>query len=41
MAANEVIREVFEKDEGSIELHHEILAGAGAGTIQVLYLSLR
>ncbi len=35
-AANEVLREQFEKEDGSIELQHEILAGAGAGFVQVI-----
>lgn len=34
-AANEYFREQFERDDGSIALHHEIIAGAGAGTCQV------
>ena len=36
LAANEAFREMFEKEDGSIELGHEILAGAGAGFCQVI-----
>ena len=36
MAANEFFREFFEKDDGSIELHHEMISGAGAGFVQVI-----
>jgi hypothetical protein len=32
---NEVLRELFEKEDGSIELVYEVIAGAGAGFIQV------
>lgn len=35
-ATNEFIREHFEKDDGSIDLSHEIISGAGAGSIQVI-----
>jgi len=36
LAANEVFREALENPDGSIALHNEILAGAGAGTCQVI-----
>ena len=36
LAANEVFREMFERPDGSIALHHEILSGAGAGFCQVV-----
>lgn len=36
LAVNEFIREKFEKDDGSIEVHEEILAGGGAGLCQVI-----
>lgn len=36
LTANEVFREYFEKDDGSIELHHEMMSGAGAGFCQVI-----
>lgn len=36
LAANEFFREVFERDDGSIALQHEMLAGAGAGFCQVI-----
>lgn len=36
LSVNEVLRENFEKEDGSIELHHEILSGAGAGFFQVI-----
>jgi solute carrier family 25 aspartate/glutamate transporter 12/13 len=36
LAVNEFIREKFEKDDGSIALHHEVMAGAGAGLCQVI-----
>ena len=36
LAANEAFREMFEKEDGSIELGHEIIAGAGAGFCQVI-----
>ena len=36
LAVNEVLREVFEREDGSIALHHEVLSGAGAGTVQVV-----
>ena len=34
-SANEVLRERFEKEDGSIELIHEVISGAGAGFVQV------
>lgn len=36
LAVNEYIRERFESDDGSIKLQHEVLAGAGAGFVQVV-----
>lgn len=36
LAVNEYLREMYEHDDGSIDLHHEILAGAGAGIAQVI-----
>ena len=36
LAANEFFREQFEKDDGSIALHHEMISGAGAGFCQVI-----
>lgn len=33
---NEYLREMFEHEDGSIDLGHEILAGAGAGFCQVI-----
>eukprot|EP01036_Dinobryon_divergens_P027510 gene27510-36299_t len=36
LAANEYFRELFEREDGSIALHHEVVAGAGAGTCQVI-----
>lgn len=36
LAANDVFREYLEKPDGSIALHHELLAGAGAGACQVI-----
>lgn len=36
LAANEFFRELFEKDDGSIALHHEMVAGASAGICQVI-----
>lgn len=35
-ACNEFFRECFEKDDGSIDLIHEVIAGAGAGFCQGL-----
>ena len=36
LAVNEALREIFEREDGSIALHHEVLSGAGAGTVQVV-----
>jgi solute carrier family 25 aspartate/glutamate transporter 12/13 len=36
LACNEFFREYFEKDDGSIELKHEVLSAAGAGICQVV-----
>jgi solute carrier family 25 aspartate/glutamate transporter 12/13 len=36
LAANEFLRERFERDDGSIELKYEVLAGGGAGFCQVI-----
>jgi len=36
LAANELFREYFEKDDGSIEVYQEIIAGGGAGFCQVI-----
>jgi len=36
LAANEFFRELFEKEDGSIALHHEMVAGASAGICQVI-----
>jgi len=36
LAVNDAVREKFEKDDGSISLGHEILAGAMAGFCQVI-----
>jgi len=36
LATNEFIREIFEEDDGSIALQHEVLAGAGAGFFQII-----
>ena len=36
LAANELFREYFEKDDGSIEVIHEVIAGGGAGFCQVI-----
>lgn len=36
LAVNEKLREYFEKDDGSIALIHEIIAGGGAGFTQVI-----
>ena len=36
MAVNEVLREHYQQLDGSIELQHEVLSGAGAGTFQCL-----
>lgn len=33
-ACNEFFRECFEKEDGSIELIHEVISGAGAGFCQ-------
>ena len=35
-ATNEFIREIFEREDGSIQLIHEVIAGAGAGLVQVI-----
>jgi solute carrier family 25 (mitochondrial aspartate/glutamate transporter), member 12/13 len=35
LAANEYFREMFEKEDGSIRLHHEVLSGGLAGFCQV------
>jgi solute carrier family 25 aspartate/glutamate transporter 12/13 len=35
LAVNEVIRDYYEKPDGSIQLKHEMIAGAGAGFCQV------
>eukprot|EP00607_Mallomonas_marina_P007576 CAMPEP_0182417416 /NCGR_PEP_ID=MMETSP1167-20130531/1867_1 /TAXON_ID=2988 /ORGANISM="Mallomonas Sp, Strain CCMP3275" /LENGTH=290 /DNA_ID=CAMNT_0024590983 /DNA_START=68 /DNA_END=940 /DNA_ORIENTATION=- len=36
LAANEFFREHFEREDGSIALHHEMISGAGAGFCQVI-----
>ena len=36
LAANELFREYFEKEDGSIEVYQEVLAGGGAGFCQVI-----
>lgn len=36
LAANECFREMFEQPDGSIRLHHEVLAGGLAGFCQVI-----
>lgn len=36
LAANEYFRELFERDDGSIALHHEVLSGGLAGFCQVI-----
>ncbi len=35
LAVNEKMREYFEKEDGSISLRHEMIAGATAGLCQV------
>lgn len=36
LAANETFREKLENEDGSIDLHNEVLAGASAGFCQVI-----
>jgi len=36
LAVNEYLREMFEHEDGSIDLLHEVIAGAGAGFCQVI-----
>jgi len=36
LAANEFFRELFEREDGSIALHHEMISGAAAGFCQVI-----
>ena len=36
LAANEYFREMLEQPDGSIRLHHEVLAGGSAGFCQVI-----
>jgi len=36
LATNEYLRERLEKDDGSIAFHDEVVAGAGAGLVQVI-----
>ena len=36
LAVNEALREHFQQLDGTIALHHEVLSGAGAGTMQCL-----